>query len=152
MSACDMCGMDVELVDAIVEGTMLQVCRRCSSYGDVITVERVQPDTKKPRKIVVEEETSHVVDDCSQRVKSAREKKKLKQQELAQQIGERESVIHKIESGHLQPSHDLARKLERYLGVNLLVTYKELPKKTVDLREGELTIGDLLKYKGKRSS
>ena len=103
MDNCNMCGVEAELVDVIVEGTMLSVCRRCASFGDAVKVERSEV-IRKPRKIVVEEEAEFIVEGCSGLVKEGRERMDWKQEELARRIGERESVVAKIEGGHMKPS------------------------------------------------
>ena len=71
----------------------------------------------------------------------------LKQEELAQKIAEKVSVIHKVESKHLRPSLALAKKLEHFLNIKLIEKYKEEKTKTLDFTDSALTIGDLIKFK-----
>ena len=59
-------------------------------------------------------------------VKKAREKQGLTQNELARKIGEKTSVISKIESGKLRPTIPLARKLEHALKIKIVKTLEEL--------------------------
>jgi len=149
MGTCDMCGNEGELVDAIVEGSMLQVCRGCARHGRVVTVEKPVIAQPKPRKMVLEEVSRYVVDTYALLVKRARERRGWKQEDLAREIKERESTIHKIESGHLKPDMELAQKLERTLGIVLIVTYEEPKEKHVNLKDEAMTIGDLVKLKSK---
>ena len=75
----------------------------------------------------------------------------LKQKELAKMLAEKESVIHKLESGNIEPSLNLARKLERQLRIKIIEqhelgkedNHKYKSKRTV------LTIGDLISVKKK---
>ena len=145
-----MCGGDGELVDAIVEGSMLQVCWKCARHGRVVTVEKPFIAQPKPKKIVLEEVSRYVMDNCASLIKEAREKKGWKQEDLARAIKERETIIHKVESGHLKPDFDLAQKLERALGIILIVMYEEPKEKRVNLKNDAMTIGDLLKLKDEK--
>ena len=149
MGTCEMCGTEGELVDAIVEGTMLSVCRKCSRHGRVVTVEKPVITEQRPKKIVIEEVSRYVIDNYAILVKKARERRDWKQEDLAHQINEKESVIHKIESGHMKPDMNLAQKLEKTLGIVLIVQYEEPKEKMVNLKDDALTIGDLVKLKGK---
>lgn len=151
MSTCDMCGNERDLVDAIVEGSMLHVCRTCARHGKVVTVERPILTPSQPKRVVLEEISRYVMDTYASLVKQGREKKNWKQEDLAHHIKERESIIHKIESGHLKPSLELAEKLERALSIVLVITYEEPKEKKINLKDDALTIGDLIKLKDKRN-
>jgi len=102
MPQCEMCGAETKLVDAIVEGTMLSVCQRCAKFGNVVAV-RTPVAEKLPKskleiakEVNMEEEIEAVVPDYSILIKKARERKGLKQEELARAIAEIESVVHKV--------------------------------------------------------
>ena len=74
----------------------------------------------------------------------------MKQDELAKIAGERESVIQNLESKKLELNLGLARKLESILSV-ILVEKSEnrLYENKINLKDGALTIGDLLDIKKK---
>lgn len=59
-------------------------------------------------------------------VKEARERMGMTLKDLGAKVGEKASVISKIEQGRLKPDNALARKLEHVLGVKLLVPSSEL--------------------------
>jgi len=72
----------------------------------------------------------------------------LSHEELGTKLGEKASVIRKIEQGKLKPDNVLARKLEHFLKIKLLTPLTELKAVSVSKVEEEgLTIGDLLKKK-----
>lgn len=150
---CDMCGSEKNLVDAIVEGVMMKVCDNCAKYGDVVPIRGGEdtprmPMVKRPAPVKDEKEFDYVLEKYAEMVKKAREKKGLKQEEVAKAIAEKESVIHNIESGHLRPSIKLAKKIGAFLGVNLIVKEeKKLDKKDINFKDPGVTIGDLLKGK-----
>lgn len=147
-----MCGRENEvLMHAIVEGSMLSVCKNCARFGNVIEVKK--PEVKEKRIIAKEEPEliEYIVKDYAGRIKKAREARELTQENLAKNIAEKESVIHNLESGQLQPSLKLARKLEQFFQIKLIDEYKEeeAHKKKLDLKDQELTIGDLLRIRKK---
>ena len=91
-------------------------------------------------------ERYEVVEDYAEKVRRARERLGLSQRELAQKVRVGENVIKRIEAGTLVPPIDLARRLERVLGVKLLepVVEEELeasPRSRKD--EFYLTLGDI---------
>jgi len=147
MGTCEMCGHEGEMVDAIVEGSMLHICRKCSRFGEVITVEKPVYMEGLPKKVSVQEAQKYVMDNCGELVRKARDKKGWTQEQLAHHLRERESVVKHVENGHLKPHLALAEKIERALGIVLIVTYEEPQQKTMNLREEGLTIGDLIKLK-----
>ena len=152
-----MCGRAVAEIDAIVEGTILKVCKNCVKFGDAIPVQRPSEPKKaqklsfKSKKKVVSDELDVIVSDYGMRVKRAREKKGMKQGEVAKLIGEKESVVQKVESGGMEPPMKLAKKLEQFFGISLIEKQVvEVDKEDIedlDLNSSGLTIGDLLKFK-----
>jgi putative transcription factor len=66
------------------------------------------------------------VPDYNAVVKKARERLGLTQEELGRRVGEKASVISKIETGRLRPSVMLARKLEHVLRIKLLESIEEV--------------------------
>jgi len=154
-----MCGLNAEMLYVIsLEGSDLKVCKGCSSYGKIKTI--IEPVVKEKKKKKLEKERFEkpeieliqmVVSNYSVLVKNARERKGLKQKEIAKLINEKESVIHKIESGNLKPSIKLAEKLERFFRIKLIEQHEEIhASKTKKAEAGEgLTIGDMIKIKKK---
>jgi len=161
-----MCSSPEAVYRIELEGSMLNVCEKCSSYGRIITrLKKEEPEEKKPKykgvrgikqefevKPEKRTETVQVIrPNCSKLIKDARERLGLKQKELGKKIAERESVIHKLESGRMKPGILLARKLERFLKISL-VEEVELDSSGVSMgAEGgsskSVTVGDLIKKK-----
>ena len=146
MPDCEICGQEKDnLVKAIVEGALFNVCEDCSKFGNVIVVR--QP--KKEERIIKRQTTEiiNIIDPSyPSLIKTAREKLGLKQQELALQLNEKESIIHKLETGSLQPTILLAKKLEKVLKISLVELYQE-SHESINLKDDKLTIGDLLKLR-----
>ncbi|MEM3653947.1 MAG: multiprotein-bridging factor 1 family protein, partial [Candidatus Bathyarchaeia archaeon] len=89
-----------------------------------------------------------IVEDCARKIKNAREKAKIKQEELAKRINEKLSVIQKIEAGKMVPDLRLARILEHFLKIKLIVPKSE-PVVPTNSKIPELTFGDIVKIKSK---
>ena len=144
---CEMCGKKGELTEAVVEGVVMHVCNTCSKFGHVVPLQPnvVKEDQRRveEKKIVsrVDDFAEGIVDDFAKIAKQGREKKGLKQEELAKEIAEKESLIHSIESGHIKPSFKTAKKLEVFLGITLIEKYeKKIEKKDVNFKDGSLSI------------
>lgn len=154
MSGCDMCGINSEkLHEAIIEGTMLNVCSKCKGYGNAVAVdipvEKTFADGMKiPRKIYVEETVDFVIEGAGRIISIARNKKNLTQKQFAKMIGVKESMVHKMETSMMKPDMSTAKKIEKILDVKLIEDYKD-PEKSVpfNLQDENLTVGDLVKFK-----
>ncbi len=151
MGNCEICGKRFDnLEKAIVEGVLINVCHDCSKFGKVITIKKPLIEPERIISVQRKEETEDIVDNYAELIKQAREKKGLKQEELAMNIAEKESIIHKIETGSLKPSFKLARKLEQFLGIKLIELQEEKKDLSLNLKDNGLTIGDLLRIKNRK--
>ena len=106
MVNCDLCGKEAELVDAIIEGSMMSVCLKCARHGNVITIHQPfvnQIIERRAAQELVLDSSDMIVNDFADRIKKGRERKGLRQEAVAKAIAEKESVIHQLESGTLKP-------------------------------------------------
>lgn len=148
---CELCGKETGLVSAVVEGVQMQVCAPCGAFGKVLR--RVAPPRSAvPAKQKAEPvQVERLVEDFGQRIRVAREKRGLTQSDFAKLIQLKESLVHKLETGHFEPTIEQARKLEHTLGIALVETREEsimiTPRK--ESASAGLTIGDILKLKQK---
>lgn len=146
MASCELCGNSGNLIRAIIEGSLLNVCENCARFGKAIIVKQQQTQINKPVKQKTTEIINLINPDYPKLIKEAREKLNMKQEDLAKKLDEKLSVIHKLETGQLQPTILLARKLEKFLNINLVEVYQETNEK-LNLKDKGLTIGDLVKLK-----
>ena len=115
----------------MIEGVELSVCPACSKFGKVIApvhrpspkeqhrhFQRMQPQEK-------EEKIQLLVEGYPDIIKKRREAIGLSQKEFAGRVNEKESLIHKIESGNFEPELALAKKLEKAFGVKLVEEHEE---------------------------
>ncbi|MEM4481499.1 MAG: multiprotein bridging factor aMBF1 [Desulfurococcaceae archaeon] len=160
---CEMCGRELDQKSAkkaVVEGSLLILCPSCysrlSRHSSVKEVAQQSPPKKNPPKPQPARRTRQqsieeleVVGDYSTRVKTAREKLGWAQEVLAQKVGESVNTIKRVESGRLKPSLELAKKLERILGIKLLEpVVHELSGDTARSQDEYLTIGDIIRVEG----
>ncbi|MBW2979835.1 multiprotein bridging factor aMBF1 [Candidatus Woesearchaeota archaeon] len=153
MPNCDMCGEETEnLVVASIECVELTVCSKCTKFGKV--VRRARPEIKeektkniKKKELQREKFIQIVVPDYNIRIKNAREKLGLKQEDFAKNINEKVSLVHNIESGKFEPSMELARKIERFLQIQLVEQHEEKHEEVKGSSGEGFTIGDFIKVK-----
>lgn len=145
MVNCELCGNSGNLVKAIIEGSLLNVCENCAKFGKAIIIKQASLPSKP-----IKQKTTEIINiinpDYPKLIKESREKLGLKQEDLAKKIDEKLSVIHKLETGQLQPTILLAKKLEKTLNINLIEVYQETHEE-LNLKDKGLTIGDLIKLK-----
>jgi len=173
---CEMCGRPIERrISKIVfiEGAKLVLCPACyakmgkrsisaeiKEYAPTLK-RRLTPQStaftrrSSPRRSRnVELDNYEVVPDFAERVRTARERLGWSQRTLAESVRESENVIKRIESGRLVPSIDLAKKLEKVLGIRLLepiVEFESLFTSQTRQRIKELTLGDIVRIRKKGS-
>lgn len=160
---CDICGKSGKLFRVELEGSKIIACEDCARYGKVF--HEIKQETPKEIKIKEAREKERgaagsapkapetiqlIVKDYASRIKNAREKKGLKQEDFAKKISEKESLLHQLESGRMEPSIALAEKLEKTLGIKLIeeITLEpEEKKEGLKPRGGPMTLGDLINIK-----
>lgn len=151
---CDLCGrVDERLNRALIEGVELSVCSACSKFGKVL-VPVHRPSPKEQHKMLQrqmhaqkEEKIELLAEDYASIIKAKRESMGLSQKEFAAKISEKESIVHKIESGNFEPELALAKKLEKALGVKLVEEHQEKRESFRRKKEEGFTLGDFIKIK-----
>lgn len=159
---CEMCGTDVPRTKFVnVEGAALHVCARCEKYasseaaktetGRIVmpsVAQRLETRQKRHRErdVFSSGGEKELVLDYPERVKDARRKKGLSQDELAKIINEKKSVVVKVESGDMRPSDKLVKKLERALETPLRGSIETEATGTRSAYSQGMTLGDFVKY------
>ncbi|MBI2107698.1 TIGR00270 family protein [Candidatus Woesearchaeota archaeon] len=146
---CDMCGRHGDMYNAIIEDVELSVCESCAKFGKVMGRKNSEyiPERRPAMPGHPDESIELIVDNYAQLIKGKREAMGLTQKEFAQKLNEKESTIHKIETGGLEPPMALARKLEKLLKVKLIEEHQEVRGKTEKRKEEGLTLGDFISLK-----
>ena len=162
---CEVCGRKIHgtAIRAVIAGANLTVCVECSKHGKIIREElgrKVPKKTTLPFSAKMQrtkiagakvEITQEVVESYHVKIRQAREKRGLSQEELGKKINEKASVISKLETGKMTPNNVLVTKLEHALGIKLLVPIKEekLLHEMPKFAGRETTLGDLIQVNKK---
>lgn len=154
---CELCGKETDfLFKTEIEGTTLSVCEECSKLGKVVSkvsIEKPEEQKQKQEQIEETETISVLVPDFAQKIKYAREKLNLKQEDVAKKTSIKESTLHSIESGKYEPSINLAKKLEKFFNIKLIeeeeLTLKINENESKQQKNEKLTLGDIIKIKNK---
>ena len=94
------------------------------------------------------DEMDEVVQDYDDRIRDAREERGLTQEDLADQLNEKASLIRKLERGDVLPSDSVQRKLEKALDVSLSAGGSgDDAEWSGGSSTGETTLGDVVKRK-----
>lgn len=147
---CDLCGkIDEELNRALIEGVELNVCSNCSKFGKVLCPSRKEflKESKRAKIEPKEEKIELIVDNYAEIIKRKRELIGLAQKDFANKINEKESTVHKIETGALEPSSALAKKLEKALGIKLIEEHLEKHEAFKKSKAEGFKLGDFIKVR-----
>ncbi len=133
---CEVCGREIigEAHRVLIEGVKMITCTECAVLGSDTWIpepKKLKRITEKEKKlsrdpspakkeevIKIAEEVS-LIDNLGLLVRQRREKLGLSHEDLARKIGEKVSVIRRIESGKMSPDDRLTVKLEHALKIEL---------------------------------
>ncbi len=172
MDSCSICGGEA-FQEAIVEGARVPLCPRDLHYGRPIpqaprpVATRSSPASSvyRPTSSAPTPKGHELVDDFAAQIARAREKAGLTRQQLARALFIMENVIERIEHGSLHPDLKTAQKLEKFLGLRLVVAEGQLDaaEKEKDKQAGQksnpaskissqagLTMGDVIDVRMKK--
>jgi putative transcription factor len=113
-----------------------------------VVEEKEGKEERKRKEILTYEEDWELVENYGRIVREARSKLGLSIEELAKGVGEKESLIRRIEREEIRPSDKVIDKLERFLKVKLKEKVKRWIKKNDKQIKAELRIADVIKIKG----
>jgi len=154
---CEICDKRVQaLVKIRLEGAVMNVCEACAKFGQRIETPKSVLSVSggavvfAPKRREAELSKEDIVENYAPLVKSAREKKGWTQEQLAREIQEKEFLIHRIEQGRMQPTIELAKKLQRQLGIRLITMVTDENVETGGISgSAKPTLGDYIKIKKK---
>lgn len=172
MVQCEMCGTETANPKTVkVEGAELDVCDDCADFGTEVTTQESSSTSTKystsssssssggssgesgggssspSRRRDMFDEMEEMASDYDDRIRDAREAMDLSQEELADQINEKASLVRKLERGDMLPSDDVQRKLERKLDITLTESAGGDEEWESESGDTGLTLGDMVKRK-----
>ncbi len=174
MPQCEMCGAEeTSLTTTKVEGAELELCSSCTDFGTEVREEPSSSAGSKystssssgtpsssstssssgsgsssggSRRRDMFDDMEEIATDYDDRIRNARESRGLSQEELANDLNEKASLIRKLERGDTLPTDDIQRKLERALDVSL-VEGEDVDEEWETNDAGTMTLGDVVKRK-----
>ena len=175
MPQCEMCGADqASLTTTKVEGAELELCSSCTDFGTEVRDESTGSgggkystssstgkssssgsssssggssggSSTRPRDMF--DDMDEIATDYDDRIRKARESRGLSQEELANQLNEKASLIRKLERGDTLPTDDIQRKLEGELEITLVEGESAEDAEWDSGDSGTMTLGDVVKRK-----
>lgn len=172
MPQCEMCGADKpSLTTTKVEGAELELCDDCTDFGTEVRTESQGTSTStkystssssssssssggssgspgsgsSSRRRDMYDEMDTVASDYDERIRSAREDRGMSQEDLANELNEKRSLIRKLERGDVLPSDDVQKKLERALDISLTEGGSTDDSEWSSDSSGSMTLGDVVK-------
>lgn len=151
--ACDLCGKSGSTTKTRIEGIVYDACADCAKLGtDATPAQPKKRSSSKSKKSSYRgDEDVYVRPDAGRVLREKREKESKNQQEFAQRLNVKESLLHAWETGERTPTVKMARRLERQLHVSLTQSGSPDGGDAVEYISGRkssggsLTIGDMLK-------
>jgi putative transcription factor len=135
----------------IIEGARMTVCHNCAQHGtkvskkpmksknitrtSYISGQSKKSSVVKPKPNIIAkqlDEDVEIVADFAKIIRIARNAKKLNQDQFAQKLNEKPSLLRRIESGKVKPTIKLAKKIEKVYGISLI---KESDQVVVDTKK-----------------
>jgi len=178
MVQCEMCGTETADSNRVkIEGAELDVCEECTDFGTEVRTEDSSSTSTKystgsssssssasgsssstgtsgssssggGRAPDMFDDIEELAQDYDDRIRTAREGAGLSQEDLANELNEKASLIRKLEHGDTLPSDEVQGKLERALDIDLTAGG------TADDTDwdggsstGEYTLGDMVERK-----
>lgn len=136
---CPICGSIIwgKGQRVLLEGAKITVCYNCAQHGTKIRKPATSYQLKKPSqtrplsspkkqtlKTHIRDELD-VVSDYANIIKVARSSRGLNQDQFAQKLNEKPSLLRRIEAGRAEPTIKLAKKIEKVYNIRLLKTVDE---------------------------
>ena len=169
MPQCEMCGADKpSLTTTKVEGAELELCDDCTEFGtEVRQTDSASTSTKystsssgsadssddssgssgssgSSQRHDMFDEMDTVATDYDDRIRSAREERGMSQEDLADELNEKRSLIRKLERGDVLPSDDVQHKLEKALEISLTEGDSADDSEWSSDSTGSVTLGDVV--------
>lgn len=153
MADCEICGRASDIIYVVdIEGAEMGACARCSRGKKVIeTIGSAREENSKPaRRPAAKTEEYEITDGYGVMIRRAREAMGLPMKTVAEKINEKESTLRRVEEGKMQPNDSLVKRLEKELGIRLMVK-SEGDLKVSGIRKNEpITLWDAAIRKDKK--
>jgi putative transcription factor len=146
---CEICGKETKKIFLTeIEGVVVRACEECSKGGKILNIISENNKPKIERQMPnYQDEEYELIEDYGKVIEEARKKIGISLEELAKRIGEKESLVRKIEREEIRPSDKIIDKLEKFLKIRLREKIDYKPKENKKQLEEKLRIADVIKIK-----
>ena len=145
---CELCGQKSERLKKVkIDSAIMSVCQKCEKFGiplENMRVQNVSPPQKSATPVFIPQaravpkvtggnhsrnfhkkkdsdiENLEIVPDFNELIKSARTNIGISQEEMADRMKEKRTLIAAIERGSIKPDIKTARKFESLLNINIV--------------------------------
>jgi len=159
---CEICGAEIreKPLCITIDSSELQVCQKCAPYGKPVdkrtpvsrkvspVVRTVTRTEKRPKKDFFDILKDELLDNYVQIIRDAREAKGWSQEDLAENIKEKASLIKKIERSEIVPEDSVRKKLEHTLNIKLTERVDASGQEVSHLKKDTI-LGDIVTIKRK---
>ncbi len=150
----------------LLEGTKITVCQNCAQHGDKLPKPPSSRFKKEPhpsiktlhtkRKVIKQ----YIIDDLvlvpefATKIKNVRNSLGLNQDQFAQKLNEKPSLLRRIETGKIEPTIKLAKKIQELYNIKLVQKDNETETSVRDSKymkkSSGTSLGDLAFIKKKK--
>lgn len=145
----------------LIEGVKMTVCNSCAQYGKKLLAKPKSTYLKKShstepksssRNSINKMDDVEIVPDYAKKIRNVRTLKKLNQDQFAQKLNEKPSLLRRIESAKVKPTIKLAKKIEKVYNITLLKKSDEIEVNTKKYmkKQTSSTLGDIAFIKKKK--
>lgn len=130
MPECEICGANVKKLYRVeIDGAILNVCKDCAKLGRLLDEPKKFRRKRRPLIDGGKEIDEEILDsEYASKIKKARELLKYTRENLAKKLGVKLSFWERIEKGEAKPTIEIAKRVERVLGVQIISRKKETTK------------------------
>ncbi|ERG99206.1 MAG: TIGR00270 family protein [Haloquadratum sp. J07HQX50] len=175
MPQCEMCGKEQPSLTTVkVEGAKLQLCDDCKEFGTEVKTETSstastkystsnsgstssssgssasspsQSGSTSTSRQDMFDSMDEIVGDYDDRIREARENRSLSQEDLADSLNEKASLIRKLERADILPPDGVRKKIERKLDLSLVEGGETEENEWSGGSSTTTTLGDVVKRK-----
>lgn len=161
---CPICGSLIwgKGQKVLIEGAKITVCQVCAKHGKKINDKPIsnKNSTYKPRQTTQKKTyrrqedqlQKDIVKDYANKIRNARTKNNLTQEQFAQKINEKPSLLRRIEAGKAKPTIKLAKKLELSYNIVLIKDADDIEVNTSQFMKKSTgsSLGDMAFIKKKK--
>lgn len=137
---CPICGSIIwgKGQKVLLEGVKMTVCHNCAQHGTKIHKLPIKTHIKKPyshkkaspikRQISKKDKIDEleIIPDYATKIRNVRNSRGLNQDQFAQKLNEKPSLLRRIEAGKVEPTIKLAKKIEDVYNIKILKETDEI--------------------------